>query len=75
MNNPAGADPSQHALAKDQPTRVAIVEDHPIFRQGLAGLVEDADGLRLACAVRSTMELDAELAVGGLPPTVILLDL
>ncbi len=75
MKRPAGVDPRQPALTNDEPTRVAIVEDHPIFRQGLAGLIEDADGLQLACAVRSTTELDAELAVGGPAPAVILLDL
>ena len=75
MNNPTGADPSRPGLTNDEPTRVAIVEDHPVFRQGLAGLIEDTDGLQLACAVRSTTELDAELAVGGPAPAVILLDL
>jgi len=75
MNNPTGGDPRRPALTNDEPTRVAIVEDHPVFRQGLAGLIEDADGLQLVCAVRSTTELDAELAVGGPPPAVILLDL
>lgn len=55
-------------------TGVAIVEDHPVFRQGLAGLVEDTDGLELLCAVRSLPHLDAELATLG-PPDVVLLDL
>jgi DNA-binding NarL/FixJ family response regulator len=53
---------------------VAIVEDHPLFRQGLAGLVEDTPELELVCAVRSVPHLDAELAALA-PPDVVLLDL
>jgi DNA-binding NarL/FixJ family response regulator len=54
---------------------VGIVEDHPVFRQGLAGLVEDDAGLRLAFAVRSIRELDGEIALGERLPDALLLDL
>jgi DNA-binding NarL/FixJ family response regulator len=54
---------------------VGIVEDHPVFRQGLAGLVEDAPDLDLAFAVRAVPELDKALAGGARRPDVLLLDL
>lgn len=56
-------------------TSVAIVEDHPVFRHGLAGLVDDAEGLRLAFAVASILELDVALARGVPRPDVLILDL
>jgi DNA-binding NarL/FixJ family response regulator len=54
---------------------IGIVEDHPVFLQGLAGLVEDAPGLSLAFAVRSVEELDAVESGDGRLPAVLLLDL
>jgi DNA-binding NarL/FixJ family response regulator len=53
---------------------VAIVEDHPVFRQGLAGLVEDEPDLALDVAVRSVPELDSRLRDGP-PPGLLVLDL
>ena len=53
---------------------VAIVENHPVFRHGLVGLVEDAEDLCLAGAAGSVPQLDAELTVAG-RPDVVLLDL
>jgi DNA-binding NarL/FixJ family response regulator len=53
--------------------RVAVVDDHPIYRSGLAGVVEAAEGLSLAVAVGSVEELDAERSAD--PPDVVLLDL
>ena len=37
---------------------VVVVDDHPVFRQGLARAVETADGLHLEAAVASVEELD-----------------
>jgi DNA-binding NarL/FixJ family response regulator len=50
-------------------TSVAVVDDHPVFRQGLAHAIDAADGLDLACAVASVEELDEH---GELPALVIL---
>ena len=51
--------------------RVAVVDDHPVFRQGLAHAVEAADGLELLFAVASVEDLDAAGAV----PDLVILDL
>jgi DNA-binding NarL/FixJ family response regulator len=52
---------------------VGIVENHPIFRNGLAGYVEDAPDLELTQAVASIGELAECQAAGG--AHVVLLDL
>lgn len=49
--------------------RVAVVDDHPVFRQGLAHGVEAADGLELLFAVASVEDFDAQ---GDVPDLVIL---
>lgn len=50
---------------------VAIVDDHPVYRQGLAMVVDDADGLELVATAKSIEDFD------GLAPEadVVLLDL
>lgn len=52
--------------------KVAIVEDHPVFRKGLMQVVEAAPGLELAGVVRSVDAFDA-LRLGG--RVIVLLDL
>jgi DNA-binding NarL/FixJ family response regulator len=52
--------------------RVAIVEDHPVFRMGLMQVVEAAPGLELAGVARSVDEFDALRLGGG---AIVLLDL
>jgi two-component system nitrate/nitrite response regulator NarL len=52
---------------------VAVVDDHPIFRRGLADLVAAAEGMTLVLAAASVEELDA--AIDAEPPDVVLLDL
>jgi len=52
--------------------RVGIVEDHPVFRQGLVQIVEDAPNLELTIARRSIEDWDQARPE---PPAVVLLDL
>jgi DNA-binding NarL/FixJ family response regulator len=52
--------------------RVAVVEDHPIFRKGLVHVIDAAPDLRLIGASRSVEELDAQ---GEAQAEVVLLDL
>lgn len=52
--------------------RVAVVEDHPIFRKGLVHVIDAAADLRLTGASRSVEELDAQ---GEAQAEVVLLDL
>jgi DNA-binding NarL/FixJ family response regulator len=50
---------------------VAIVDDHPLYRRGLAGAVEQADGLAVVAEADSIEALDA----ARVSPDVVLLDL
>ncbi len=52
--------------------RVAVIEDHPVFRIGLGDLLERSDGIELV-TVRESFEAFAEAAVSGVD--VVLLDL
>jgi DNA-binding NarL/FixJ family response regulator len=54
-------------------TRVLIVDDHPLFRDGLAGLLATLPDIELVGAVGSTEELLAMLEEAG--PDVVLMDL
>lgn len=51
--------------------RVGVVDDHPVFRQGLAHAVEGAEGLELLFAVASVEDLDARDEA----PELVILDL
>jgi DNA-binding NarL/FixJ family response regulator len=53
------------------PPRVAIVDDHPLVRQGIGNLLNDELGAEI---VASTDRLDEVLALGS-PPDLLLLDL
>ena len=54
-------------------TRVLIVDDHPIFRDGLAGAVEAAAGLAVVGACADGPE--AVRQAGALQPDVVVMDL
>ena len=51
--------------------RVGVVDDHPVFRQGLAHAVEGADGLELVFALASVEDFDARDEA----PDLVILDL
>jgi DNA-binding NarL/FixJ family response regulator len=55
------------------PIRVMVVDDHPIVRQGLVGVLEDEADLEVVGSFGSARE--ALIAVGRLRPDVVLLDL
>ena len=57
----------------DEPTRVLIVDDHPVFRDGLAGVIGAEDDLAVAgsCADGA----DAVEKARDLQPDVVLMDL
>jgi DNA-binding NarL/FixJ family response regulator len=54
-----------------EPITVAIVDDHPVYRQGLAVAVEGAEDLSLLGTARSIEDFDAR----RFRPDVVLLDL
>jgi DNA-binding NarL/FixJ family response regulator len=54
-------------------TRVLIVDDHPIFRDGLAGLLARLPGIEVTGTVGTAEEALAALAED--PPDVVLMDL
>ena len=56
----------------DEPLRVAIVDDHPMFRLGLAAAIKEMEGIEL---VGDAQRADQVLAlVEATSPTVLLLD-
>jgi DNA-binding NarL/FixJ family response regulator len=55
------------------PIRIAIVDDHPVLREGTAALLAAQPGLEVA-GVASSLE-EAEALVAGAPVDVVLLDI
>lgn len=56
----------------DQPLRVAIVDDHPMFRLGLAAAIKEMDGIELVGEAQRADEVSALVETAS--PTVLLLD-
>ncbi|MGL5818186.1 MAG: response regulator [Phycicoccus sp.] len=56
-------------------TSVAIVEDHPLYRDALEKLVALAEGLSVHEVASSIEELEARVRGADRPPDVVLLDL
>jgi DNA-binding NarL/FixJ family response regulator len=54
------------------PLRVAIVDDHPMFRMGLAAAIDDMDGIELVGDAQRADQVAA--LVTGTSPDVVLLD-
>jgi len=67
------ASPSLGATDSPRQTRVLIVEDHPIVRAGLEGLIGSHPGMKVAAAVGTAEEVRAVLAER--PADLVLLDL
>ena len=68
--------PSRHhagAIAGRRPSRVLIVDDHPLVRQGLAQIMQKEPDLTV-CGEAGTVE-EAKLALTGDLPDIVLLDL
>jgi len=55
------------------PVRIVVVDDHPVVRQGLVGVLEDQSDFEVVGAYGSALE--AIKHVGRLAPDVVLLDL
>ena len=53
-------------------TGVAVIDDHPLYRQGLAVAIEAAPGMDFVLAARSVEDFDAHTDVR---PDVVILDL
>jgi DNA-binding NarL/FixJ family response regulator len=51
---------------------VAVIDDHPLYRQGLVVAIAAASGMELVIAARSVEDFDAHT---GLGPDVVILDL
>ena len=59
--------------AVTNPLRVAIVDDHPMFRMGLAAAIAEMDGIELVGEAQRADQVAA--LVAGTSPDVLLLDL
>ena len=45
----------------EQPIRVAVVDDHPVFRLGMAGLLGSLDGIEVACQAEDAAQAMARV--------------
>lgn len=61
-------------MSESQTLKVAVVDDHRLFRKGIVSILKDADGLDSAFEAANGIELLAQLEAGE-QPDVILMDL
>jgi DNA-binding NarL/FixJ family response regulator len=54
---------------------IAIVDDHTLFRKGVAGLLAEFEELNLLFEAENGMQLQTQLASGRYSPQVILMDI
>lgn len=54
-------------------TRIMIVDDHPLMRQGLAATIESAQNMKVCCQVSSAEEAMDEIA--GANPDIVIVDI
>ena len=66
--------PSTAADASANPVRLAIVDDHILFRKGLRALLSGYTGIEVVCEAGNGQEL-LELLDQGSNPNVILMDM
>jgi DNA-binding NarL/FixJ family response regulator len=55
------------------PIRVAVIDDHPVFREGTAALLSDASGITVV-GVGGTLDEARAILGSATPPDVLLLD-
>ena len=66
--------PKAPQVSSPNPIRVALTDDHKLFRKGMIALLEDAEGMQVLFEAGNGIELLQKLAQGQLPD-VILLDI
>ena len=71
---PTSSSPAPAAGAAAPPVRLAIVDDHILFRKGLRALLSGYAGIEVVCEAGNGQEL-LELLDQGVRPNVILMDM
>ncbi|HTP46814.1 MAG TPA: response regulator [Casimicrobiaceae bacterium] len=71
--NPSHAGPAGEAIAGGAPLRIAVIDDHTLFRRGLISLLAREPGFAVVAEAADGFE--GIKAVGATRPDVVLLDL
>ena len=71
--NPSHAGPADEAIAGGAPLRIAVIDDHTLFRRGLISLLAREPGFAVVAEAADGFE--GIKAVGATRPDVVLLDL
>ncbi|MBK9447893.1 MAG: response regulator transcription factor [Bacteroidetes bacterium] len=66
--------PKVPQVSSPNPIKVALTDDHKLFRKGMIALLEDAEGMQVLFEAGNGIELLQKLSEGNLPD-VILLDI